>query len=280
MQFGEKIRVLRQQAGLTQPDLAVRLNCEQSWLSKIETGKVVPASEFIQAVLNYFNLSLEDLIQDLDPSHLKTELGAIPAIAGHLHQKKTVIHRTRRGLSITSALLCAVGGVLVMLAWQNIVFPPNQYLYRSEGLIYFGEPLDLYENPSAVFDALELDQIPDESPESTTSAVESEQASGPEPSSARSTRAEFLQYVLTRQNVDTFVSDYDRGEVLINDRFVPLGARNIYGNEPQAAQRVFRRSELERRNPYNTTLYILGFSLLFLGFAGFVIEFKLSKLDT
>ena len=37
MQFGEKIRNLRQHAGLTQPELAERLNCEQSWLSKIET---------------------------------------------------------------------------------------------------------------------------------------------------------------------------------------------------------------------------------------------------
>lgn len=35
MQFGEKIRTLRQQAELTQPELAERLNCEQSWLSKI-----------------------------------------------------------------------------------------------------------------------------------------------------------------------------------------------------------------------------------------------------
>ena len=280
MQFGEKIRTLRQQAELTQPELAERLNCEQSWLSKIETGKVVPNSEFIQAALNYFELSLDELTQDLDLGHLKTELGAIPAIAGHLHQKKTVIHRKRRGWSIASALFCAIGGVLVMLAWQNVVFPANQYLYRSEGLIYFGEPLDLYENPSAVFDALDLNGLPDEFPADNTSPVESEQSTGLQVSRARSTRAEFLQYVLTRQDVDTFVSDYDRGEVLINDRFVPLGARNIYGNEPKAAQRVYERSQLERRNPYNTTLYVLGFVLLFLGLAGFVIEYKLSKLET
>jgi transcriptional regulator with XRE-family HTH domain len=279
MQFGEKIRTLRLQAGLTQPELAERLNCEQSWLSKIETGKVVPNSEFVQAVLNYFDLSLDNLTQDLDPSHLKTELGAIPEIAGHLHHKKTVIHRKRRGWSVASALLCAIGGVLLTLAWQNIVFPPNQYLYRSEGLIYFGEPLDLYENPSDVFDALDLNGIPDERAANSVSETASDQPSGFQVSKARSTRAEFLQYVLTRQNVDTFVSDYDRGEVLINDRFVPMGARNIYGNEPQAAQRVFRRSELERRNPYNSALYVLGLLLLFLGFAGFVIEYKLSKLE-
>jgi DNA-binding XRE family transcriptional regulator len=280
MQFGEKIRTLRQRAELTQPELAERLNCEQSWLSKIETGKVVPASEFIQAVLNYFELSLDELIQDVDTSHLKTELGAVPEIAGHLHQKKTAIHRKRKGWSIASTLLCAVGGVLLMLAWQNIVFPPHQYQYRSEGLIYFGEPLDLYENPSAVFDALDLNGLPEESPEDTTSPVESEQASGREVSRLRSTRAEFLQYVLTRQDVEIFTSNHDRGEVMINDRFVPLGARNIYGNEAQAAQRVFKRSQLERRNPYNIALYVFGYVLLFLGLAGFVIEYKLSKLET
>jgi hypothetical protein len=76
------------------------------------------------------------------------------------------------------------------------------------------------------------------------------------------------------------VSNYDRGDYVINNRFVPLGARNIYGNEPQAAQRVFQRSQLERSNPYNSTLYVLGFLLLFLGLAGFVIEYRLSKLDT
>lgn len=280
MQFGEKVRVLRQQAGLTQPELAERLNFEQSWLSKIETGKVVPSSEFIQAVLNYFDLTLDQLIEDVDSSHLKTELGAIPAIAGHLYHRKTAIHRKRKGWSIASALLCAVGGVLLMLSWKNLLFSSNQYLYRSEGLIYFGEPLDLYENPSAVFEALDLDRIPDETTEDNTSSAESEETSGLEPPRPRSRQAEFLQYVLTRRDEDTFVSNFDRGEYVINNRFVPLGARNIYGNEPQAAQRVFQRSQLERRNPYNSTLYVLGFLFLFLGLAGFVIEFKLSKLDT
>ena len=64
MQFGEKVRTLRQQAGLTQPELAERLNIEQSWLSKVETGKVVPGSELIQGLLNYFSLSLDELIQE------------------------------------------------------------------------------------------------------------------------------------------------------------------------------------------------------------------------
>ncbi|MEX0902276.1 MAG: helix-turn-helix transcriptional regulator [Pseudohongiellaceae bacterium] len=270
MQFGEKIRILRQQADMTQPELADRLNIEQSWLSKIETGKVVPSSEFIQAVLNYFQLTLDELIGDLDIFDLKAHLGAVPEIATYLYLSKAGIHQKRKHWSIVSALLCAVGGALLMLASQNLLFPPNQYLYHSEGLIYFGEPLDLYSDSQRVFEILDLDRIPRET-----------NPAGPEtePLSARSKLAEFEQYVLTRRSESSFVSNFDRGEYIIDNRFVPLDARNIYGNEPQAAQRVLNRRPLENRNPYNSLLHALGFLLLFLGLAGFVIEFKLSKLD-
>lgn len=36
MRFGDKLRKLRQEHDLTQPDLATYLGVEQSWLSKIE----------------------------------------------------------------------------------------------------------------------------------------------------------------------------------------------------------------------------------------------------
>ena len=47
MQFGEKLKQLRQERNLTQPDLADKLGIEQSWLSKLENDKCHPSSELL-----------------------------------------------------------------------------------------------------------------------------------------------------------------------------------------------------------------------------------------
>lgn len=49
-QIGQSIRTLRQLAGLTLKDVAIRADTAISYLSKVETGKFIPAPAFVAKV--------------------------------------------------------------------------------------------------------------------------------------------------------------------------------------------------------------------------------------
>ncbi len=63
--FGEKLRTLRTQRGLTLRELASILGMgAHSHLANIETGKNVPTAELIVKIADYFNVTLDQLMRD------------------------------------------------------------------------------------------------------------------------------------------------------------------------------------------------------------------------
>ena len=54
MNFGDKIRQLRTDKNLTQPELAAAMGIEQSYLSKLENGKSLPSNDMLQRILDVF----------------------------------------------------------------------------------------------------------------------------------------------------------------------------------------------------------------------------------
>lgn len=61
--LGERIRTKRLEAGLTQRDLAGRLNLSASMISQIESGRSKPSVGTLYAIVNEFGLSLDALIK-------------------------------------------------------------------------------------------------------------------------------------------------------------------------------------------------------------------------
>ena len=63
--FGEKLKFERQQAGMTQKELAEAIGVKQQQLSQWECDKVEPTLSNIVALLKALRISLEDLVEDL-----------------------------------------------------------------------------------------------------------------------------------------------------------------------------------------------------------------------
>lgn len=63
--FGEKLKFERQQAGLTQAELAEMIGVKQQQLSQWECDKVEPTLSHIVALLKALNVTLEDLVEEL-----------------------------------------------------------------------------------------------------------------------------------------------------------------------------------------------------------------------
>ena len=64
MSLGEKIRAMRQQASLSQEQLAEKLNVSRQAITKQETGKGIPDIANLIAISDEFDLSLDQLIKD------------------------------------------------------------------------------------------------------------------------------------------------------------------------------------------------------------------------
>ena len=63
MSLGEKIREQRKKAGLSQEQLAEKLNVSRQAITKWETGKGIPDVANLIAISDEFGLSLDELIK-------------------------------------------------------------------------------------------------------------------------------------------------------------------------------------------------------------------------
>ena len=62
--LSEKIRGLRRKSGLSQEELADKLDVSRQAVSKWETGAAVPATETLVQLADFFDVSLDFLLRD------------------------------------------------------------------------------------------------------------------------------------------------------------------------------------------------------------------------
>lgn len=69
--FGEKIRILRADNGVTQKQMAAALGVSSAYLSALEHGKRGrPSWYLLQRIINYFNVIWDDADQLIELAHL------------------------------------------------------------------------------------------------------------------------------------------------------------------------------------------------------------------
>lgn len=122
MNVGEKIRQLRTERNLTQPQLAESIGIEQSYLSKLENGKSLPSADIFQAILKAFAVDVATFLEGIDDRIVRGELRQIPEVANHINAGVAErVHNIRRWL-LGSAAACAVGLTLVVAGYEGFLF--------------------------------------------------------------------------------------------------------------------------------------------------------------
>lgn len=61
--LADKLSNLRKSHGLTQEELASELFISRSMIAKYETGKAYPTNEMLQKIADYFEISIDELVQ-------------------------------------------------------------------------------------------------------------------------------------------------------------------------------------------------------------------------
>ena len=59
--LGQKIRILRKNRRLSQEKLAIELECDQGYLSRIETGKANPSAVYLKQIDDSLDLDIREL---------------------------------------------------------------------------------------------------------------------------------------------------------------------------------------------------------------------------
>ena len=85
MNIGEKIKQLRTDKNLTQPQLAEVIGIEQSYLSKLENDKSVPSADIFQAILKALIVDVGSFLEGIDEKIIHRQLRQIPEVANYLH---------------------------------------------------------------------------------------------------------------------------------------------------------------------------------------------------
>ena len=66
MTFGEKLKTMRFEAGLSQGQLAQELGFERKTINNYETGRTLPPFNMLRKVAEYFNVPVDGLVTNQD----------------------------------------------------------------------------------------------------------------------------------------------------------------------------------------------------------------------
>jgi transcriptional regulator with XRE-family HTH domain len=145
MNFGERLKQIRTDKGLTQPQFAQLAGIEQSYLSKLENDKSVPSAEMFSTILAALGMDAATFLQDVDREVLATTLRHIPAVtqvaAGEVAAQ---VHHTKCWL-FGSAAAWVLGFAMMLAANDGIFFSNKLYKYSSPGVIRAGEAENIFE---------------------------------------------------------------------------------------------------------------------------------------
>ncbi|WP_105199291.1 helix-turn-helix domain-containing protein [Pseudoalteromonas sp. T1lg10] len=144
MSLGTAIKNLRQQYQLSQPELAVKVGIEQSYLSKIENDKSTPSQDIFERLLSAFNLTLEQFMAQWGEDIDLGQLNQITQTKQYLQQQQSAIQRRRAQIQIWAIALVALGCALFYCAHNALLFPERQIVYESQGVIKDSEPDDVF----------------------------------------------------------------------------------------------------------------------------------------
>jgi len=149
MNFGERLKGLRTDKGLTQPQLAQLAGIEQSYLSKLENDKSVPSAEMFATILAGLGVDEAAFMQELDREALDS-LRHIPVVANYT-MKETAVQDGQTKRWLYGSGLAWILGFAMMLAAKDGIFTSNaRYTYQSPGVILAGEPENVFDTRAMI----------------------------------------------------------------------------------------------------------------------------------
>ena len=125
MEFNNRLYQLRKQSGMSQEELANRLNVSRQTISKWEIGDSTPEMEKLIAIHDLFHISLDELVLGKSPDSEKNS-STTSGIINVLEQKILTSENKRKlksGLKVTAIVLGLIVAIdIISMLIYFIVF--------------------------------------------------------------------------------------------------------------------------------------------------------------
>ncbi|MCF6263879.1 MAG: helix-turn-helix domain-containing protein [Xanthomonadales bacterium] len=248
MKLGEKIKLLRTEKSLTQPELADKAGIEQSYLSKLENDKAVPSFDIINRISMALGLSGMGLIDSLSQSYVEDHLAHIPEVAAEYALIKQKRETTMKKRFIAASMAVVIGIGVFLVGFEDLLFPETGFYYDSYGVVKAGEPIDQFSDNYII----RIGERGDDARDRMSA------------NKARYDRDEVIRF----DRLDRFVVDVEGGRRLYEIRRKEFYNKGESNDEPA----VFNKIE-------NNIISILGLMLISAGLFAFLfnIRFKPHK---
>lgn len=143
MELGQYLKKCRELKSRTQPDIAGEIGIEQSYLSKLESGKSIPSNDVFDKLREVYGFNIEELVKALSPKELDRlkDIGAIQQ-AYNIQSKNKLT--ASRAWSVSGLVMLVLGTGLLAIS----ILPdrsPETFIYRSQGILEKNEELNAYD---------------------------------------------------------------------------------------------------------------------------------------
>lgn len=144
MKFGEYMKRKREGMGWSQPVAAKHIGIEQSYLSKLETGKSYPSDEIVEKLVEAYAINSEEMTESIGSEELQRldHVKSVRVAMLEQFQRGTVLSQRWIYAGLLSVVLggACLGAAIIPQTSQT------QFRYRSEGVLLPGEPLTAFAN--------------------------------------------------------------------------------------------------------------------------------------
>jgi len=157
MTLGEQLKKIRNERGLSQPELSELAGIEQSYLSKLENDKSIPSNDIFRQVLSALNISLVDFLSNFNLKQDRQHLAQIPDIEFWFEKEEHKNSKSkRRNLRYFCALI-VIAVTLFYIGFSKQLFSETRFQYKSAGVLLAGEPKDVFWNWKNLIDRNKAD---------------------------------------------------------------------------------------------------------------------------
>lgn len=139
MKLGDKIKNMRNDLGLSQPEMAEQAGIEQSYLSKLENNKCIPSNDVFLRLLSALGTKTDDFIRSFESEYIESELLKIPDVKAWVQSKQANSDNLQKRILTISCILLIAGFVLFYAGKSAVIFDEAYYRYESSGILYEGE---------------------------------------------------------------------------------------------------------------------------------------------
>jgi len=245
MNFGERLKQLRTEKNLTQPQFAQLAGIEQSYLSKLENDKSVPSAEMFSTILAGLGMDEASFLKEVDKEVLSTTLGHIPAVVQFNSAVAVAQVRDSRKWLFGSGAAWILGFALMLAANDGIFFSNKLYKYTSPGVILAGEPENIFNKQQEIL-SLKLGA-----------------------------------QAITYQEMSKQMADFQANRAKPTTVEWPDSRGTVYVEPAENGRRRFDLVHTEHlQAPANRNLQFVGAIVFACGFVGLFLEWRLRRLKT